>query len=323
MRGSSAGERIELIPVEDAATRAAAAELLEEYLRWIGRLAEASYGLSIDVAAMVASDLDDRAKFYPPSGRFYVVRHANAYVGIGCLKRLAPGVAEIQRMYVRPQARRLGAGRRLVERLLGDARAIGYRRARLESLKALPAAHALYRSVGFVEIPPYAENSMQEYQPARDMERYRASAVFMELELEAALREARAGDIAGMHRVRLAVRENRLTSSVITEADYVAMIEEHGRGWVVEEAHEIVGFAVGDARDGNIWALFVHPQHERRGHGRRLHDAMVSWLASRGLARLWLTTQPGTRAQRFYEAAGWRPDGETNAGSMRYILQLK
>ena len=50
---------------------------------------------------------------------------------------------------------------------------------------------------------------------------------------------------------------------------------------------------------------------------------MVSWLASRGLARLWLTTEPGTRAQRFYEAAGWRPDGETNAGSMRYILQLK
>jgi len=176
-------ERIELLPVENAATRAAAAELLEEYLRWIGHLAEASYGLSIDVAAMVDSDLNDRAKFYPPSGRFYLVRHADAYAGIGCLKELAPGVAEIQRMYVRPHLRGLGAGRRLVERLLDDARAIGYRSARLESLKALSAAHALYRSVGFIEIAPYAANSMQAYQAAATLERYRASAVFMERKL--------------------------------------------------------------------------------------------------------------------------------------------
>jgi GNAT superfamily N-acetyltransferase len=125
-----------------------------------------------------------------------------------------------------------------------------------------------------------------------------------------------------MHRVRMAVRENRLTSSVITEADYVAAIEEHGHGWVVEEAGQIVGFAVGDARDGNIWALFVHPGHERRGHGRRLHDAMVAWLRSRGLARLWLTTEPGTRAQRFYEAAGWQADGRTGEGQLRYTLEL-
>ena len=47
----------------------------------------------------------------------------------------------------------------------------------------LSAAHALYRSVGFVEIPPYAANSMQAYQPAIDMERYRAGAVFMEKRL--------------------------------------------------------------------------------------------------------------------------------------------
>ena len=92
---------MKLLLVEDAATRAAAAELLEEYLRWIGRVAQQSYGLSIDVAAMVDSDLNDEAKFYPPSGRFYVVRHDDAHVGIGALKRLAPGVAEIQRMYVR------------------------------------------------------------------------------------------------------------------------------------------------------------------------------------------------------------------------------
>jgi GNAT superfamily N-acetyltransferase len=65
-----------------------------------------------------------------------------------------------------------------------------------------------------------------------------------------------------------------------------------------------VAFAIGNATYGNIWALFVDPAHERRGHGRRLHDAMVAWLWSQGLRKLWLTTEPGTRAERFYTEAG-------------------
>lgn len=169
--------------VEDQASRTAAHELLEEYLRWIGRVANESYGLCIDVAAMVDSDLNDKSKFYPPRGRFYLLRHDDADAGIGCLKQLEPGVAEIQRMFVRPKVRGIGAGRRLLERLVDDAKAIGCHTVRLESLRALTQAHTLYRSVGFVEIPPYAKNSMEHYQPAADMERYRQSALFMELRL--------------------------------------------------------------------------------------------------------------------------------------------
>ena len=85
-------------------------------------------------------------------------------IGVGALKRLAVEVGEIQRMYVQPSARGLGAGRLLVQRLLDDARALGLRQVRLESLKALAAAHALYRSVGLVEIATYADSSMQDYQ---------------------------------------------------------------------------------------------------------------------------------------------------------------
>lgn len=132
------------------------------------------------------------------------------------------------------------------------------------------------------------------------------------------LRQARAGDIPAMHRIRMAVRENRLTSRQLTEDDYTAAIEATGRGWVVEEAGEIVAFAVGNARTGNIWALFVHPDREGAGHGRRLHDAMVAWLFSQGLDRLWLSTEPGTRAQRFYEAAGWRFTGVSASGERCY-----
>jgi GNAT superfamily N-acetyltransferase len=116
------------------------------------------------------------------------------------------------------------------------------------------------------------------------------------------------------------VLENRLTTSLVTEADYIAALEDWGQGWVIDVDGDIVGFAVGNATDGNIWALFVDPRHEGRGYGRHLHDTMVSWLWSRGLQRLWLTTDPGTRAQRFYEAAGWRCSGRTDKGELRFEL---
>lgn len=135
------------------------------------------------------------------------------------------------------------------------------------------------------------------------------------------LRGALRADIPAMHRVRMSVRENRLRTRTITEADYVPAMETHGRGWVIEESGEVVGFAVGDKRDGNIWALFVHPDHEGRGYGRQLHDAMVAWLWSQGLEQLWLTTQPGTRAQAFYEAAGWQRAGRTDHGELRFELR--
>jgi GNAT superfamily N-acetyltransferase len=157
--------------------------LLSEYLQWVADLARERFGLSWDVDAMVDSDLHDASKFTPPGGRCYLVGDGDGYVGVGCLMRLAPGIAEIQRMYVRPRARGAGAGRRLVAQLIDDARELGYRKVRLESLKALAPAHGLYRSVGFVEIPPDAVSDMESFQPAGDMGRYRESVLFMELVL--------------------------------------------------------------------------------------------------------------------------------------------
>ena len=134
----------------------------------------------------------------------------------------------------------------------------------------------------------------------------------------AVLRQAHAADVAAMHRVRLAVRENPLRSAIVTEADYVPYLERHGRGWLVEADGAVQGFAIGDRRDGNIWALFVAPGAEGRGYGRRLHDTMLEWLAAQGCARVHLTTQAGTRAERFYERAGWRRSGVTASGEIRF-----
>jgi hypothetical protein len=65
-----------------------------------------------------------------------------------------------------------------------------------------------------------------------------------------------------MHRVRMAVHENRLVSTLITEEHYISAIEVTGRGWVAEDQGFVIGFAIGNAVTGNIWALFVHPDHE-------------------------------------------------------------
>ena len=106
----------------------------------------------------------------------------------------------------------------------------------------------------------------------------------------------------------------------LSERDYVVAIEATGRGWVVEAEGNIVAFAIGDATNGSIWALFVEPGHEGKGYGRQLHDIMVAWLWEQGHDRLWLSTDPGTRAERFYSAAGWERVGEADRGEVRFEL---
>ncbi len=134
------------------------------------------------------------------------------------------------------------------------------------------------------------------------------------------LRVATRADIAGMQRVRGAVRENRLVSRVITDDEVRAAIEDTGRGWVALDSDQVIGFAIGHAGSGNIWALFLDPAFEGRGIGRRLHDVMVDWLFAQGLTRLHLDTAPNTRAARFYTTAGWRLVGTDARGELCFEL---
>ncbi len=143
------------------------------------------------------------------------------------------------------------------------------------------------------------------------------------------LRLATRADIAAIWRVRYAVRENTLRPGAISDEAVRREIEDSGRGWVVEVVAdskpdgtpgEIVAFAIVNSQSSHIWALFVHPDAEGRGHGRRLHDEMVGWLWAQGAARLWLHTGPGTRAQTFYERNGWMASGLTERGELRFEL---
>ncbi len=138
--------------------------------------------------------------------------------------------------------------------------------------------------------------------------------------MNAVLRQATRDDLAGIWRVRHAVRENTLAPGRIADAEVVAQLETTGCGWVVEEGGEIVAFAIGDAARANVWALFVDPRAEGRGHGSRLHDTMVEWLWTRGLGTLWLETGAVSRARAFYERRGWRFTASRDDGQVRLEL---
>jgi len=176
-------DEVEFQQVESEKEKKEAGSLIREYLEWLNDRLRREHGIEFGVEAMVRSDLSDPHKFHPPYGRFYLARYNDQIAGVGCLKRLKTGVGEVQRMYIPPSYRGKGIGRAIINRLIDDARSIGYRQLRLESLKFLDAAHSLYRSVGFYEIDPYADNSMESYQPAEQLDQYYSITVFMEMDL--------------------------------------------------------------------------------------------------------------------------------------------
>jgi GNAT superfamily N-acetyltransferase len=131
------------------------------------------------------------------------------------------------------------------------------------------------------------------------------------------LRAALPGDIPALHRIRLAVRENVLRDPTrVTPADYVRYVEEPGVSWVAEADGVVVGFGIADRASRSLWALFVDPAFEGRGIGRALLQRLTACLFESGRGRINLSTAPGTRAERFYRAAGWEKRGDLPTGEV-------
>ena len=84
-------------------------------------------------------------------------------------------------------------------------------------------------------------------------------------------REAEINDISQIQFVRNAVKENMLSDpALVPDKDVVEYITNRGKGWVCEVNEKIVGFAIVDLIENNVWALFVHPDFEAKGIGKKI-----------------------------------------------------
>ncbi len=151
-----------LIGANDATGIEDARTLFQEYQQAIG-LDLGFQGFDDEVQTLPG-------KYIAPSGCLAVVYKGEEAIGCGALRKLEDGIAELKRVYVRPTAQGLGLGRQISERLIQQARLIGYRRLRLDTFSWMDRAVELYRSLGFVDIEPYYSHA-------------EPNALFMELDL--------------------------------------------------------------------------------------------------------------------------------------------
>lgn len=135
------------------------------------------------------------------------------------------------------------------------------------------------------------------------------------------IREAKPEDIKQIQVVRNSVKENALSNpALVSDADCEEFMFVRGKGWVCEIDNRIVGFAIADLKEHNIWALFLQPDFEKQGIGRKLHDTMLDWYFTQTTTTVWLGTAPNTRAETFYRKSGWTEIGTHGKGEVKFEM---
>jgi len=138
--------------------------LLREYFYWAVPLFNAQNNLDVDAETALSHALSNLAICLPPDGCTVLARspdgRANA---IGFYRKIRAGAVEIKRLYLRPESRGEGLGRKMVRRLIEEAQKAGNSDIFLDTAGFMSAAHGLYRSGGFkdVEFYPEAEHSRE------------------------------------------------------------------------------------------------------------------------------------------------------------------
>ena len=154
---------ITTMQAESAAHIAAIRELFLEYANSLG-FSLCFQSFDQELAALPGD-------YAPPDGRLLLATSSGQPAGCVALHKLAPEICEMKRLYVRPQFRGQGLGRELAQKIIAEAGDVGYKRLRLDTVDpVMKTAVAVYRQLGFCEIPPYRPNPI-------------AGALYMELQL--------------------------------------------------------------------------------------------------------------------------------------------
>ena len=134
-------------------------------------------------------------------------------------------------------------------------------------------------------------------------------------------REAALTDIPQMQVVRNSVKENMLSDpALVPDKDVAEYMTNRGRGWVCEIDGRIAGFAMVDLVDNNVWALFMHPDFEAMGIGKKLHRIMMDWYFEQTKEKIWLGTAPKSRAETFYRMQGWTEAGMHGSKEIKFEM---
>ena len=139
-----------IVEASNAAEFAAGRLLFEEYA---GRL-----GVDLCFQDFAVELTQIRTMYGPPSGCLLLARREEAYIACGAMRRKSEKICEMKRLYVGPEGRSAGLGRRIAEALISRASVLGYSTMVLDTLPGMDAAQGLYRSLGFRECPPYYHN---------------------------------------------------------------------------------------------------------------------------------------------------------------------
>src|SRR5437762_4907540 len=148
---SPASSQLAIIQAKSPPQIAQARELFLEYAQ--------SLGFSLCFQSFDKELAGLPGDYAPPDGRLLLADYQGQLAGCVALHKLEPGICEMKRLYLRPQFRGKGFGRALADRIIAEARHIGYHHMRLDTVEPVMGdAVAMYRKIGFQEIAPYCEN---------------------------------------------------------------------------------------------------------------------------------------------------------------------
>lgn len=143
--------KIEVVRAESVDDIASAKQLILDYA--------AQFDVDMSFQGFDGEMVAFPGKYAPPSGVVLLAKVDGIPAGVVALRPLEDeGVCEMKRMWVIPSHQGKGIGRMLCDRLYAEARRLGYRRMRLDTVARAEAANHLYRSEGFREIEPYCYN---------------------------------------------------------------------------------------------------------------------------------------------------------------------